>query len=100
MSIASVGKLLECFMRQKNFQINKIVISIYKLETCRRNDLTALALIVQGCWIEGVHSSPPAPPRTASTPTTPPPNAPINAREHFNPELASYEPFEHSVPPI
>ena len=43
-------------MRQENFQINKIVISIYKLETRRRHDLNALALIVQGCWIEGVRT--------------------------------------------
>ncbi len=47
-------KLLDFLMSQKQFEINKIVLSIYRVSTNRRHDLTALALFVNWRWVEGV----------------------------------------------
>jgi ankyrin repeat protein len=94
-------KLLECFIRQKGFKINKIVLSIYRCNTCERQDFTALAVFVYCHWIEGVqvllnagasiHGQP-----TDSITTHPYIDSPVE----LSPKLSRYRCSKHSTPAI
>jgi hypothetical protein len=93
-------KLLGCFMRRKNFEVNKIVLSVYHARTNKRHDLTALALFVNCGWLEGVQALLTGASVHGQWTNTLIKDEPIHARDHANPELLSFGSYNHSVPAI